>query len=565
MAEPSLFSFYADAPEGSPQSYDALQMRRKIAAELAAQKRPYASNIGEGIASMGDSFANAMNMIALDRQSKAFAAHEADLIKGLGGLPGDSGPAPARSAPPPPPSAAPQPAAPATPAALPPIAPAPITPQGDAPMSQSAIDAGATQGEVNDARVKLASALTNQGMLSPDTIGGQPPQPLMAPPANERVVARPPVPFDAGTPPVVTNIPKAQAGYSDPALEPIAPMPKPLEVGPAPVRPPQVPLAPEQRQILDALHSPYLSDNTRKALADRYKVWEDHRLEQQRQSDADFTFAREDQNKKEEQARLEPGKLQAARIGAAQSQAATLRSRQEFAQNENAFDTVDGPNNEKLYRLKGAAPGTPFMPIPGTLDMNAVGNITPDAGQTKLIDLAGKAIIASRQAAGTNFTALAGLNDQVRGYAPLSNYLQSEEYKSQSRAASAWVNANIRKESGAAISPDELVKDYSRFFPKPGDGPQQILEKAEARRGVEELNRGTLGNAGRILDNFLDRTDQHNFRAEQAKPPVPVSGDNDPIIATLPHGRRVVGPDGKTGVNLIPPRLQPRATVPGYQ
>ena len=378
-------------------------MRRKIATELAAQKRPYASNIGEGIASMGDSFANAMNMIALDRQSKAFAAHEADLIRGLGGLPGDSGPAPAPApAPAPssapssaPPSAAPSP--PATPAALPPIAPAPITPQGNAPMSQSAIDAGASQDEVNAARMKVASALTNQGLLSRDTIGGQPPQPLMAPPGNERLVARPPA--DAGTPPVMTNIPKApapqaQAGYSDPALEPIAPMPKPLEVGPAPVRPPQVPLAPEQRQILDALHSPYLSDNTRKALADRYKVWEDHRLEQQRQSDADFTFAREDQNKKEEQARLEPGKRQAERIGAAQSQAATLRSRQEFAQNENAFDTVDGPNNEKLYRLKGAAPGTPFMPIPGTLDLGAVGNITPTAEQTKQLDLAGKAIIA---------------------------------------------------------------------------------------------------------------------------------------------------------------------------
>lgn len=496
-----LYDFLADAPEGSDQSYDALQMRRKIATELAAQKRPYASNIGEGIASMGDSFANAMNMIALDRQSKAFAAREAELIRGLGGLPGDS--APSSSAPPPPaaaPAAAPSP--PATPAALPPIAPAPVTPQGNAPMSQSAIDAGATQDEVNAARMKVASALTNQGLLSRDTIGGQQPQPLVAPPANERMVARPPA--DAGTPPVVTDIPKApapqaQAGYSDPALEPIAPMPKPLEVGPAPVRPPQVPMSETQQKLLSAINNPYLSKNTKDALAARYKVWEEHRQEQQRQSDVDFTFAREDQNKKENQARLEPGKVQAERIGAAQAQAAILRSRQEREQNENAFDKVE-VGGRTYQRPKGAAPDVPFTEVPGT------GGPQLTEKQGSIVRSFERGLRASEYLGDAKELAgLTGGLNAAAGYGGAAGRaVQSDVYKNKVDAMNSWAEAFLRDESGALIGGQEKLDKIRTFFPTPGDGPQQIALKAQLRAVQEKSVYDSMGTAKPHLDAIID-------------------------------------------------------------
>jgi len=550
MAEPSLFSFYADAPEGSPQSYDALQMRRKIATELAAQKRPYASNIGEGIASMGDSFANAMNMIALDRQSKAFAAREADLIRGLGGLPGDSGPAPApapsSSSAPPPPSAAPSP--PATPAALPPIAPAPITPQGNAPMSQSAIDAGATQDEVNAARMKVASALTNQGLLSRDTIGGQQPQPLMAPPGNERLVARPPA--DAGTPPVVTDIPKApapptQAGYSNPLDEQIAPMPKPLEVGPAPVRPPQVPLAPEQRQILDALHSPYLSDNTRKALADRYKVWEDHRQEQQRQSDVDFTFAREDQNKKENQARLEPGKVQAERIGAAQAQVSAKKTELETRQLENAFDTIKGPGEETLIRPKGSPPGTPFMRAPGSPPpqlsaqqqdaVNFAAAVRPDLADVDDKLNYGKALTDPTQVS------------QAALPFGLGRARTSQEYHSTEDKLGNFAAGFLKIRSGQAVSPSEAMRTLPSIMPRVGDTDADLRDKARRRELIVQAAEGAGGpEARRVADEIVGEF-MRNRSASTPPPPsaAPVRVNTPEEAARLPSGTVFIDPNGR--------------------
>src|SRR3954451_20642070 len=67
-----LYDFFADAPEGSPESYQGLQSRRKIAEALAIQKRPYATNIGEGIAAMGDSVGNAIRLARMDAQERAY-------------------------------------------------------------------------------------------------------------------------------------------------------------------------------------------------------------------------------------------------------------------------------------------------------------------------------------------------------------------------------------------------------------------------------------------------------------------------------------------------------------
>jgi hypothetical protein len=69
-----LYDFLADAPAGSPLSYEGLQSRRKIAEALAAQqgRRGYPQTVGEGIASIGTSVADAMRMAKLDAQDKEF-------------------------------------------------------------------------------------------------------------------------------------------------------------------------------------------------------------------------------------------------------------------------------------------------------------------------------------------------------------------------------------------------------------------------------------------------------------------------------------------------------------
>ena len=53
-----------------------------------------------------------------------------------------------------------------------------------------------------------------------------------------------------------------------------------------------------------------------------------------------------------------------------------------------------------------------------------------------------------------------------------------QEYAS---AASDFVTAQLRKESGAAIGADEFERKYREFFPVPGDTPDQIKSKMERR------------------------------------------------------------------------------------
>lgn len=64
----------------------------------------------------------------------------------------------------------------------------------------------------------------------------------------------------------------------------------------------------------------------------------------------------------------------------------------------------------------------------------------------------------------------------------VANRLSSPEEQQYATAASDFVTAQLRKESGAAIGDDEFERKYREFFPVPGDTPAQIKAKAERRR-----------------------------------------------------------------------------------
>jgi hypothetical protein len=73
-SNPFSYIFNANDTAG-PQSFEALQMRRKIAEQMAAQKRqPYPKNIGEGISSAADSLAGAWDQRNLEKRLAAYAA-----------------------------------------------------------------------------------------------------------------------------------------------------------------------------------------------------------------------------------------------------------------------------------------------------------------------------------------------------------------------------------------------------------------------------------------------------------------------------------------------------------
>lgn len=70
------------------------------------------------------------------------------------------------------------------------------------------------------------------------------------------------------------------------------------------------------------------------------------------------------------------------------------------------------------------------------------------------------------------------------------NKLHSKEYQQFDQAKRDFVNAQLRRESGAAISPSEFDSANKQYFPMPGDSQEVIAQKRANRRvAVEAMGR----------------------------------------------------------------------------
>ena len=64
------------------------------------------------------------------------------------------------------------------------------------------------------------------------------------------------------------------------------------------------------------------------------------------------------------------------------------------------------------------------------------------------------------------------------------NVTQSPQQQQVEQAQRDFVNAILRQESGASISPSEFANAQRQYFPQPGDSPQVIAQKAANRRNA---------------------------------------------------------------------------------
>ena len=77
----------------------------------------------------------------------------------------------------------------------------------------------------------------------------------------------------------------------------------------------------------------------------------------------------------------------------------------------------------------------------------------------------------------------------------LPNILKTSDRQRFEQAQRNFVNAILRRESGAVINPDEFVNARKQYFPQPGDKPEVITQKARNR----EVMIRTLQSAGGVL------------------------------------------------------------------
>lgn len=94
-------------------------------------------------------------------------------------------------------------------------------------------------------------------------------------------------------------------------------------------------------------------------------------------------------------------------------------------------------------------------------------------------------IIAATEKAGLNF------GEKAKSSVPgVGNFMVSEDYQKFDQARRDFINAVLRRESGAVISAEEFENGNKQYFPQPGDGPEVLKQKVENRRiAIEGISR----------------------------------------------------------------------------
>lgn len=120
------------------------------------------------------------------------------------------------------------------------------------------------------------------------------------------------------------------------------------------------------------------------------------------------------------------------------------------------------------------------------------------------------AILDSLENEGTDFGA------KIKSGVPfnLGNFAQTPEYQQYDQAKRDFINAQLRKESGAVISEEEFANAEIQYFPQPGDSAAVIAQKRRNRQdaikgfeigagpGAAAVNQGVSG--GDLIVDYTD-------------------------------------------------------------
>lgn len=144
------------------------------------------------------------------------------------------------------------------------------------------------------------------------------------------------------------------------------------------------------------------------------------------------------------------------------------------------------PGPQQIPPLQGPQPlGQPAPPQQGQAPQANVPGIaltspktsgmnTGQAQAASFADRMSRSIeqILSNQSAGTDYT------QNILGSVPLiGNSMVSDEYQVFNQARRDFINAQLRRESGAAIADSEIENATEQYMPRPGDGPDVLVQK----------------------------------------------------------------------------------------
>jgi hypothetical protein len=159
----------------------------------------------------------------------------------------------------------------------------------------------------------------------------------------------------------------------------------------------------------------------------------------------------------------------------------------------------DTNGNKTLVRINKSTGQTEAVPIEGVSSQQpnnpySYGKMTE--GQAKDALYANRMFAAEKILRDPAIVAAATSPTEVaRGSVPMvGNFLASDAYQSAAQAQRDFLNAVLRRESGAVISPSEFSEGTKQYFPALGDS-QRVLAQKRANR--EEAIKGIAAGAGR--------------------------------------------------------------------
>jgi hypothetical protein len=89
---------------------------------------------------------------------------------------------------------------------------------------------------------------------------------------------------------------------------------------------------------------------------------------------------------------------------------------------------------------------------------------------------------------------------------PVFNSMATDVVRQQRQAERNFLNALLRRESGAVISPTEFAEGAKQYFPRPADDAKTLEQKARNREVAKQALINEAGNAFTQTQNRLDST-----------------------------------------------------------
>jgi len=134
------------------------------------------------------------------------------------------------------------------------------------------------------------------------------------------------------------------------------------------------------------------------------------------------------------------------------------------------------------------------------------------------------------------------------GMPVIGNYAVDGKFQRQLAAANELAAVQLRLETGTAAPPAELKNVIDRYVPKPGDKPEQHLQKEQMRTTLLKSYADQMGSKGAAYIDKFNREfdlDKKEYDKKQNALLPPIKVDNPELVDMLPPGRRWIAPDGK--------------------